>query len=272
MDKPQRSAPGVPPGFAEPQPASQPSWQPSYNTTTGWTNWNGWQPQGHVSEFRVDTRNWKAANLDLDARLEGFDAWQNRALVHLSGNRLDVRRLLEWAEKHFGRIDSAAERRGAQETGLVDDVAAVSFALHNGLSFLVSDALSLEGRTCSASGLEFWRRIAARWHGNAPQVLTAKVKKFSYPIRCANLTQLCERLPQWEQTGNELAQCGIPVHPLMQAQALDHLVTDALLQTIVGRPDLADYGPKLAFVKAQSRHGQQKSLPTLHPSSDIASV
>ena len=48
------------------------------------------------------------------------------------------------------------------------------------------------------------------------------------------------------------------MHPLMQAQALDHVVTDALLQTIVGRPDLADYGPKLAFVKAQAEHYRRK--------------
>ena len=141
-DTPQRSAPGVPPGFPEPQPASQPSWQPSYNTTADWrSNWNGWQSQGHVSEFRVDTRNWKGAQLDLDAKPEGFRAWQYRALVHLSGNRIDVRRLLQWAEKHPGPLDAAAERRGAHECGLVDDVTAVSFALHGGLSFIVSDAL-----------------------------------------------------------------------------------------------------------------------------------
>ena len=35
------------------------------------------------------------------------------ALVHLSGNRLDVRRLLEWAEKQSGPIDATAEREGA---------------------------------------------------------------------------------------------------------------------------------------------------------------
>ena len=65
MDTPPRSwppAPGIPPGIPEPQPASQPSWQQSYNTTTGWQNWNGWQSQGHVSEFRVDTRVGKASN------------------------------------------------------------------------------------------------------------------------------------------------------------------------------------------------------------------
>ena len=61
-----------PPGFPEPQPASQPAWQPSYNdynTTADWrSNWNGWQSQGHTSEFRVDTRYWNAANFDFDAK------------------------------------------------------------------------------------------------------------------------------------------------------------------------------------------------------------
>ena len=99
----------TPPGFAEPSPQ------------TGWTDWTAnswrdpnWRSSGHGSEFRVDTRNWRAANLDLDTRPEGFDAWQNRALAHLSGNRLDVRRLLDWAEKHSGPIDAAAEQLGAR--------------------------------------------------------------------------------------------------------------------------------------------------------------
>ena len=53
-----------------------------------------------------------------------------RALVLLSSNRLDVRRLLQWAEKSTFQFDAAAQRKGARESGLVEDVAAVSFALH----------------------------------------------------------------------------------------------------------------------------------------------
>ena len=48
-------------------------------------------------EFRVDVRNWKSAPLDLEAKPDGFLAWHDRALELLSGDRLDVRRLLLWA-------------------------------------------------------------------------------------------------------------------------------------------------------------------------------
>ena len=103
-DELQPSAPGVPPGFPEPQTASQPAWQTPYTVPAdSRPTWNGWQSQGHVSEFRVDTRNWKAPNLDMDAKPKGFRAWQYRALVHLSGNRIDVRRLLLWARNILGR-------------------------------------------------------------------------------------------------------------------------------------------------------------------------
>ena len=40
----------------------------------------------------------------------------------------------------------------------------------------------------------------------------------------------------------------------MQAQALENLVPDAMLQIIVGRPDLAAFEPKLQWVKSQAEH------------------
>ena len=154
------SAPAVPPGIPESPPAwttSLPAWQSPYNARTEWgSNWTGWQPQGHASHFKVDTRNWRAALLDFDAKPEGFKAWQDRARQHLSGGRIDVRKLLLWAEKSPGPLDAAAERRGAHESGLVEDVTAVSFEIHGGLNFIVSDALTTVGRTCGDSGLEFW--------------------------------------------------------------------------------------------------------------------
>ena len=42
----------------------------------------------------------------------------------------------------------------------------------------------------------------------------------------------------------------------VRAQALDKLVPDELLHTIVGRPELAEYSPKLAWVKAQMEHAR----------------
>ena len=40
----------------------------------------------------------------------------------------------------------------------------------------------------------------------------------------------------------------------MQAQALDNLVPDTVLQIIIGRPDLAAFEPKLQWIKSQAEH------------------
>ena len=179
-DEPTQAGAG-PPGFSAPQ-----GWQPNWDSTR-----QSGRPESHSSEFKVDIRNWKSAPLDLDVKPEGFLAWRDRALVLLSGNRLDVRRLLQWAEKSSEPLDAAAERRGAQASGLVDDVATVSFALHGGLSFIVSDALLTHYRNCGDSGLEFWRQLAARWHGNSQQVLAMKSRR--------STTQLAA--PPWRSSG-----------------------------------------------------------------------
>ena len=111
-DELQRSAPGIPPGFPEPQPASQPAWQP-------WTYDNYASSRSYTSsEFRPDLRKWKEAQLDLSVKPEIFKAWQLRALRMLSDDRLDIRRRLDWAEKHDAPIDSAAAQIGAQKAGV----------------------------------------------------------------------------------------------------------------------------------------------------------
>ena len=128
--------PGVSPSPAPPGPPGVSASPPAWGST-----WQSGRPEGRTSEFKVETRNWKSASLDLEVNPEGFLAWRDRALVLLSGNRLDVRRLLLWAEQSTVPLDAAAERKGAHDTGLVDDVAAVSLALYEGLLSLVSDSL-----------------------------------------------------------------------------------------------------------------------------------
>ena len=49
---------------------------------------------------------------------------------------------------------------------------------------------------------------------------------------------------------------GLVIPDLLKAQALENLVPDALLQAIVSRPELADYAPKLRWVKAQMEHAR----------------
>ena len=113
----QSGYPGAtPPGFSEPSTASTPAWQPAWQL---WTNDNYASSRSYTgSEFRPDLRNWKEAQLDLSVKPEIFKAWQLRALRMLSDDGLDIRRLLDWAEKHDTPIDSAAAQIGARHAGL----------------------------------------------------------------------------------------------------------------------------------------------------------
>ena len=239
-------------GFSVPSTASTPTWQPYDSERAAWgSSWQSGRAEWRHSEFKVDLRNWKSAPLDLEVKPEGFLAWHDRALGLLSGNRLDVRRLLLWAGQSTVPLDTASERKGAHSVGLVDDVAAVSLALLEAIKHLLADSLLGRARTCGDSGLELWRRLAAEWRGNAPQVLAAKSRRFNAPTRCASMAKLWEALPLWEQLGRELAASGLAIPDLLRAQALENLVPDTLLQAIVSRPELANFEPKLRWVKAQ---------------------
>ena len=82
----------APPGFSGPQ-----GWQPRNPNGASWGS--TWQPrwsERSYAEFQVELRNWKAAPLDLTTKPESFLAWQHRAVSVLSGNRVDIRRLLDW--------------------------------------------------------------------------------------------------------------------------------------------------------------------------------
>ena len=204
--------------------------------------------------FQVDMRNWKTANLDLFANPAGFSAWQYRAIGMLSGNRTDVRRLLEWAELKKAPIDTAMAQQGAEQVGLTDDVGTVSYILFEAMKQMLADSMLNRARTCGDNGLELWRALAAEYKGSSDQVLAAKAQSYQYPPRCATLAKLWEELPRWEQTGHEMATSSLNIHPVMKAQALNHLVPESLLQIIIGRPELSEYEPKLRWVKAQIEH------------------
>ena len=224
---------------------------------------------GAVPDFRVDLRNWKSAPLDLDAKPDSFLAWHDRALGLLSGNRLDVRRLLLWAEQRDTPIDALAEQDGARAAGLVhDSVESVSFCLFEATKSLLSDSLLSRARSCGdGRGLELWRRLAAEWRGNAPQVLAAKCRRYTDPPKCTSLLKLWESLPLWEQLGNEIALGGLAIPDLLKAQALEKLIPDSLLQTVVSRPELSSYPAKLQWLKAQMEHAKG-AAQAHHVSSD----
>jgi hypothetical protein len=50
--------------------------------------------------MRIDARSWGNENrkLDIATTFEGFQVWKDRALMFLSRERPDIRRLLSWAE------------------------------------------------------------------------------------------------------------------------------------------------------------------------------
>ena len=76
------------------QPQQQPGEQPrhSYMTPGG----DGGRPR----EMRLDARGWGASQpkLDIGVYFDSFQIWKDRALMFLSRERPDVRKLLSWAE------------------------------------------------------------------------------------------------------------------------------------------------------------------------------
>ena len=50
--------------------------------------------------MRIDARAWGSENrkLDVTTTFEGFQVWKDRAMMFLSRERPDVRKLLMWAE------------------------------------------------------------------------------------------------------------------------------------------------------------------------------
>ena len=65
--------PGVSPSPAPPGPPGVSASPPAWGST-----WQSGRPEGRNSEFKVETRNWKNASLDLEVNPEGFLAWRDR--------------------------------------------------------------------------------------------------------------------------------------------------------------------------------------------------
>ena len=98
--------------------------------------------------------------------------------------------------------------------------------------------------------------LAAELQGNAPQVLSAKCRRYTDPPRCTTLLKLWEAWPLREQVCNELAFGGLFILEPLKAQALDKLIPESLLQIVVGRLELSAYSPKLQCFKAQMEHAK----------------
>jgi hypothetical protein len=230
---------------------------------------HSWAPPGMTGHggaaaprsFNIVNRDWSDnKKLDLVTQPEAFVTWRDRALGHLAKGRPDIRRLLTWAEKQTTPIDMQAEHDGANEVGMAENAEDVCYALFEGIKHIIHDNLLGRARICGAGrGLELWRKLHSEWQGAAPQVIAAKSKRFQDPAKCGNILALWEALPAWEQLGAEVASGGYPLPDWLMANSLEKLLPDEMLKTVVGRPELADYAPKMAWVRAQMEYAKSNA-------------
>ena len=216
------------------------------------------QGGGGESRYRVENRNWgDNKKLDLLLTPEAYVTWRDRAMDHLAKERPDIRRLLAWAEKENKAITREDEARGAQKEGVFENIADVSYVLFGAIKHIIHDNLLCRARVCGdGNGLELWRKLHSEWEGAAPQVITAKAKRFQDPVKCTTVLQLWERLPYWEQLGAEITTGGYPLPDWLRANSLEKLVPDDMLKIIVGRPELSAYTPKMEWIRAQIEHAK----------------
>ena len=209
--------------------------------------------------YRPDLRHWKEAQLDLSLQPEAFKAWQLRAMRMLSEDRPDVQRLLEWAEAQGAAIDSNAAQLGARAVNFphCEDVPAISIKILNVLTAMVANSLIPSTQACGTGhGLELWRSLAARWHGQSQQVLAATLAAFLTPKRCARIEDLWDALPVWEAKGTTLLLAREPVSPMLKYQGLSNLIPQKTLNDIIGRPDLTTFDALHAFVRGHMEHSR----------------
>ena len=90
-------------------------------------------------------------------------------------------------------------------------------------------------------------------------MVAAKAKRFQDPAKCPNILALWEVLPAWEQLGAEVMAGGLPMPDWLRANSLEKLLPDDMLKTVVGRPELAEYAPKMLWVRAQMEHAKSNA-------------
>ncbi len=159
--------------------------------------------------LRIDARAWghDTKKLEVGSGFEAFQMWKARALMFLSRDRPDVRKLLTWAE---------AQTKEDVSTGLITeagnlemcDLDAGEYALHDGIQCIIMDSLLGRARTSNGCGCELWRSLIAEWSGAAPQLKQDKARRFLEPTRCKDVAQLWAKLPAWHPLGREATLAG----------------------------------------------------------------
>jgi hypothetical protein len=216
---------------------------------------NGSRPE--VRDLRINTRDWGAGQhkLDFNTTFDGFQIWKDRAVTFLSKERPDVRSLLRWAETQTKDQLETNLVEQASRLGVVD-LAAVEYAVHDGIQTIVLDSLLQRARNCAGRGCEFWRALHAEWHGAAPQLRDAKARRFMEPPRCKDINELWSRLPAWERLGEEVENTDFKLPEWMRNLSLEKLIPAQLLNTLISRTDIVGYPMRLAWVRAQMEHAR----------------
>ncbi len=242
---------------ATPAAAPQLPGEPLRHSYTNTPGGDGGRPR----EMRLDARGWGAnqPKLDIGVAVDTFQIWKDRAMMFLSRDRPDVRKLLSWAETHTKETLQDGLAAQAAHLGILD-LAGVEYALHDGIKMTIMDTLLGRARNCVERGCELWRSLCAEWSGAAPQLQMAKAKRFQDPPTCKNMQELWSRLPAWERLGEEVAFSGFVVPPWIQMVALDQLLPVQLSDALVARAstggELATFGARLAWVKVQMEHSR----------------
>ncbi len=211
---------------------------------------------GKPLEMRINARDWdNGRKLDVTLKGDDFQIWKDRAMMFLSKARPDVRALLTWAEAQSK--DDLEANLSAQSAHIgVVDLAAVEYAIHDGIKIIIVDGLLGRARNCVGRGCELWRSLVAEWSGGAPQVLDAKARRALEPPRCKDIAELWARLPAWERLSEEVISSGLVLPPWMRNAALEKLLPAHLLSTMVAHSEVRGYTVRLAWVKTQMEHAR----------------
>ena len=213
--------------------------------------------------MRIDARGWATENrkLDVATAFEGFQVWKDRAMMFLSRERPDVRRLLTWAEAQTKESLEADLPAQAAHLGIAD-LASVEYAVHDGIKLIILDSLLGRARNCVERGCELWRSLTAEWSGAAPQLKQARARNYQDPTKCKDTAELWSRLPAWERLGEEVKLAGLDLPEWMRNSAFEKLLPAQLLNTLISRPELDTYSQRLVWVKTQMEHARGTAQAT----------
>ncbi len=215
-------------------------------------------------EMRIDARGWgDHRKLDVGTSCDGFQIWKDRALGFLTRERPDIRKLLMWAETQSKdglevELTAHAARLG------VADLPTVEYAIHDGIKLTILDSLLGRARNCIERGCELWRSLCAEWSGAAPQLKQAKARQFMELRRCKDISELWSRLPAWERTGEEVLLTGLELPEWMRNSAIEALLPQQLLNTMIARSDLDTSALRLAWVKTQMEYARGAAQATAY--------